>query len=102
MCKSAPRVARRSSLAILAVLMAGPALAVPAHCEAELSPGRFLISATFDDAGWDAAALLKQWLDHALSLKASAPSARCSTGSAEELIDNAYGSVFVKTGWSPK
>ena len=96
------RVLRRSSLALLLLSAAGPALAAPAHCEAELAPGRFLISATFDDAGHDAAALLKQWQDYAVSQKASAASARCSGGSTEALIDAIYGSEFVKSGWMPK
>jgi hypothetical protein len=102
MCRKKPAARRRNSLALLLLLAAGPALAAPTHCEAELAPGRFLISATFDDAGWSAAAILQQWLDLAVSMKASAPSARCSGGSAEALMDAVYGSEFVKTGWTPK
>ncbi len=101
MCRKNRRALQRSSVALV-LLAASPALAAPAHCEAELAPGRFLISATFDDAGRDAALLLKQWLDYALSRKASAASARCSGGSAEDLMDAVYGSEFVKTGWMPK
>ena len=102
MCRKNPAALQLSKLAFFLTMMASPALAAPAHCEAELGPGRFLISATFDDAGRDAALLLKQWLDYAVGQKASPTSARCSGGSAEDLIDNAYGSDFVKSGWTPK
>ena len=101
MGKYAPAVLLRGSF-LFVLLATAPALAAPAHCEAELSPGRFLISATFDDEGRDKAMLLKQWTEHAVAQKASAASARCSGGSAEVLIEDAYGSIFVKTEWTPK
>ena len=101
MGKYAPVIPWRGGF-LFVLLMTAPAVAAPAHCEAELTPGRFLISATFDDAGRDPIALLKQWLDYAVPMKASAASARCSGGSAEDLMDALYGSEFVKTGWMPK
>lgn len=83
-------------------LTVAPALAAPAHCEADTGPGLSLISATFDDAGWDQAVLLQQWTAFAVAHKASAASAKCTTGSAEDAIDAAYGGAeFAKTGWKP-
>jgi hypothetical protein len=97
-------VKRAFVLALLALtgICATPALAAPAHCEADTGPGLALISDTFDDAGWDQNVLLHQWTAFALTHKASAASAKCTTGSAEDAIDAGYGGVeFTETGWKP-
>jgi hypothetical protein len=95
---------RTFTLLPLALMLscATPALAAPAHCEADTGPGLSLISDTFDDAGWDQAMLLQLWTASAVSHKASAASAKCISGSAEDAIDAAYGGAeFTKTGWKP-
>jgi hypothetical protein len=81
---------------------ATPALAAPAHCEADTGPGLALISDTFDDGGKDLTAVTQQWTTYAIQNKASAASAKCISGSAEDAIDVAYGGTeFKKTGWKP-
>jgi hypothetical protein len=90
-----------ATLFVGALFLVRPAHAADAHCEAELGPGNYLISATFDDAGLDKAALLKQWTEFAVTKKAGVDSAKCTSGSTEEALDNLYGSDFVKTDWKP-
>jgi hypothetical protein len=95
-------IVKASCPVVLALLCAGatPALAAPAHCEADTGPGLSLISETFEDAGKDLAAVARQWTAYAVQNKAS--SAKCISGSAEEAIDDAYGGTeFRKTGWKP-
>jgi hypothetical protein len=93
---------RVAALSALALICAAPALAAPAHCEADTGPGLSLISATFDDTGKDMAAIAKLWAAYAVENKANAASAKCTSGSAEDAIDAAYGGAeFKKTGWTP-
>jgi hypothetical protein len=95
----------KSSLPVVLAFLCScvePALAAPAHCEADTGPGLALISESFDDAGKDMAAVTRQWTAYATQNKASAASAKCISGSAEDAIDAAYGgSEFKKTGWKP-
>jgi hypothetical protein len=91
-----------ATLFIGALFFVDPAAAAPAHCEADTGPGLALISATFDDAGKDMAAVARQWAAYAVQNKASAASAKCTSGSAEDAIDAAYGGAeFKQTGWTP-
>ena len=95
---------KASLLAVPALLCAcaTPALAAPAHCEADTGPGLALISETFDDGEKDLAAVTRRWTAYAVQNKASAASAKCISGSAEDAIEAAYGGAeFKKTGWKP-